>query len=76
MRDVARFPENDRRDLFRAAAQKMRVHEAIIEKDFWVCWVQNAPFGKKQPSCIRKPIGDRRSLCPDTTRDTTTICTG
>ncbi len=30
MRDVARLPENDRRDLFRAAAQKMRVHEAII----------------------------------------------
>jgi hypothetical protein len=38
MRDIARFPENDRRDLFRAAVQKMRVHEAIIEKD-WVCWV-------------------------------------
>jgi predicted nucleotidyltransferase component of viral defense system len=37
MRDVARLPENDRRDLFRAAAQKMLVHEAIIEKDFWVC---------------------------------------
>jgi hypothetical protein len=26
MRDVARFPEDDRRDLFRAASQKMRVH--------------------------------------------------
>jgi hypothetical protein len=44
MRDVARFPENDRRDMFRAAAQKMRVHEAIIEKDFWVCWVLDYLF--------------------------------
>jgi hypothetical protein len=44
MRDVARFPEDDRRDLFRAAAQKMRVHEAIIEKDFWVCLVLDYLF--------------------------------
>lgn len=32
MRDFAQHPENDRRDLFRAAAQQMRVHEAIVEK--------------------------------------------
>lgn len=44
MRDVARLPENDRRDLFRAAAQKMRVHEAIVEKDFWVCWILDYLF--------------------------------
>jgi hypothetical protein len=44
MRDVARLPENDRRDLFRAAAQKMRVHEAIVEKDFWVCWALDYLF--------------------------------
>ncbi len=39
MREVARWPDHDRRDLFRSAAQSMRVHEAVIEKDFWVCWV-------------------------------------
>lgn len=44
MRDIARRSEKDRRDLFRAAAQKMRVHEAIVEKDFWVCWVLDYLF--------------------------------
>ncbi len=44
MRDLARRPEEDRRDLFRAAAQAMRVHEAVIEKDFWVCWILDYLF--------------------------------
>jgi hypothetical protein len=29
MREIARRPEKDRRDMFRAAAQMMRVHKAI-----------------------------------------------
>ena len=44
MRELARRPENDRRELFRATAQAMRVHEAIIEKDFWVCWTLDYLF--------------------------------
>ena len=44
MRDLARRPENDRRELFRATAQAMRIHEAIIEKDFWVCWTLDYLF--------------------------------
>lgn len=36
MREVARRPEKDRRDLFRAAAHKMDEQEAIVEEDFWV----------------------------------------
>ncbi len=44
MRKVANFPEKDRRDLFRAASQRMGVHEAIVEKDFWVCWVLDFLF--------------------------------
>lgn len=44
MREMARRPEKDRRDLFRATAQKMRVHEAIVEKDFWVCWMLDYLF--------------------------------
>ncbi len=44
MRDVAKSTERDRRDLFRAAAQKMGVHEAIVEKDFWVCWILDYLF--------------------------------
>lgn len=44
MREFARRSEKDRRDLFRAAAQEMRVHEAILEKDFWVCWLLDYLF--------------------------------
>jgi hypothetical protein len=44
MLEIARRPEKERRDLFRAAAQLMQVHEAIIEKDFWVCWVLDYLF--------------------------------
>lgn len=44
MRDMARRPEKDRADLFRVTAQAMRVHEAIIEKDFWVCWILDYLF--------------------------------
>ena len=45
MRKIAQLPENDRRDLFMATAEAMRVHQAIIEKDFWVCWVLDYLFG-------------------------------
>ena len=48
MDNVARFPENDRRDLFLKTAERMQVHEAIIEKDFWVSWVLNALFTSPQ----------------------------
>jgi len=41
---MARRPEKDRGELFRAAAQAMRVHEAIVEKDFWVCWILDYLF--------------------------------
>jgi hypothetical protein len=44
LRNVARLPENDRKELFRATAQQMQVHEAIIEKDFWVCWILDYLF--------------------------------
>jgi len=44
MRDFAKRPENDRRDLFRTTAEAMSVNEAIIEKDFWVCWVLDYLF--------------------------------
>jgi hypothetical protein len=44
MRDMARRSEEDRRDVFRATAQAMGVHEAIVEKDFWVCWALDYLF--------------------------------
>jgi hypothetical protein len=44
MLEVARRPERDRRDLFRAVGQALRLHEAVVEKDFWVCWVLDHLF--------------------------------
>lgn len=44
MRNFARRSEQERRDLFRTTAQVMQVNEAIIEKDFWVCWVLDYLF--------------------------------
>ncbi len=44
MINVARLPEIDRKDLFRASSQIMKIHEAVIEKDFWVCWVLDYLF--------------------------------
>ena len=48
MRNFAKRSEQDRRDLFRATAQAMQIHEAIIEKDFWVCWVLDYLFQNSQ----------------------------
>ena len=52
MRNFAKRSEQERRELFRATAQAMQVHEAIVEKDFWVCWIldylfQLSPWKKK-----------------------------
>jgi hypothetical protein len=37
MYTIAKASEIDRIALFRNTAEKMNLHEAIIEKDFWVC---------------------------------------
>ncbi|MBN1551492.1 nucleotidyl transferase AbiEii/AbiGii toxin family protein [bacterium] len=37
MYSIAKASETDRIALFRNTAEKMNLHEAIIEKDFWVC---------------------------------------
>jgi hypothetical protein len=44
MFEIARGPAGVRQELFRETARKMRLHEAIIEKDFWVCCVLKALF--------------------------------
>lgn len=38
MNKVACLSDKDRQELFRGTARKMGINEAIIEKDFWVCW--------------------------------------
>lgn len=44
MRNVARLPESDRRELFRNTADKMGLNDAIVEKDFWVCFTLDYLF--------------------------------
>jgi hypothetical protein len=36
--------DEERRDLFVGAADRLRINEQNIEKDFWVCWTLNALF--------------------------------
>lgn len=44
MKNVARLSDNDRRELFRNTADKMGLNDAIIEKDFWVCFTLDYLF--------------------------------
>lgn len=44
MRNVAILSDNDRRELFRNTADKMGLNDAIIEKDFWVCFTLDYLF--------------------------------
>lgn len=39
MRNIARLTQNERRELFRNTADKMGLNDAIVEKDFWVCFM-------------------------------------
>ena len=38
MKRIAALPAAERKILFRNTAEKMGLPEAMIEKDFWVCW--------------------------------------
>ena len=44
MRKIATIPARDREALFRNTAAKMGMREAIIEKDFWVCYLLDYLF--------------------------------
>jgi hypothetical protein len=44
MNKVARLPAAERRDLFQESARERGTNPAIIEKDFWVCWVLKQLF--------------------------------
>lgn len=44
MKKVARMSEDDRGELFRNTASKMRISDAIVEKDFWVCFTLDYLF--------------------------------
>jgi hypothetical protein len=44
MRNIATIPARDREALFRNTDAKMGMSEAIIEKDFWVCYMLDYLF--------------------------------
>ncbi len=48
MRNVAKLSDNDRWELFRNTADKMGLHDAIVEKDFWVCFTLDYLFHRSQ----------------------------
>lgn len=48
MEKIAKLSEIEREEIFRNTAQRMRVHPAIIEKDFWVCYILNYLFKKSK----------------------------
>jgi hypothetical protein len=41
--------DEERRDLFVGAADRLRTNEQNIEKDFWVCWTLDALFNELEP---------------------------
>ena len=49
MINIANISENDRKALFQNTAAKMGLTDAIVEKDFWVCFMLDYLF--------RKPMG-------------------
>lgn len=46
MYELIKQPSNQRQVVFRNTAQKTGLHEAIIEKDFWVCLTLDYLFHK------------------------------
>jgi hypothetical protein len=44
LNSIARMPANERTELFAETADRKGLPEAIIEKDFWVCWVLKQLF--------------------------------
>ena len=48
MRAIAKINESDRRDLFINTATKKGLTEAIIEKDYWVCFMLDYLFHRSK----------------------------
>lgn len=46
MRMIAKLPKNDLNDLFRSTAVRMGISDAIVEKDFWVCFTLDYLFNQ------------------------------
>jgi len=47
MERIATWPESERAELFREAGAQKPLAPAVMEKDFWVCWVLRRLFGSE-----------------------------
>ena len=68
MRNIARLSDNDRRELFRNTADKMGLNDAIVEKDFWVCFTLDYLFHRspwKESITFKGRYQPFKSLSPD-----------
>jgi len=54
MIDILKLSKDEQQILFRNTAMQMGVHEAIIEKDYWVCLVLEYPSFESLMSSIKK----------------------
>jgi len=43
---IATGSATDRRDLFGESASRLAMNPAIVEKDFWVCWILKHLFAE------------------------------
>ena len=48
MIEMAKAPERDRSDLIRLVAADMKLPPAIVEKDFWVCYLLDYLFHRSE----------------------------
>jgi hypothetical protein len=46
MDNIAAGSASDRRDLFQESASRLGMNPAIVEKDFWVCWILKLLFAE------------------------------
>jgi len=46
MDKIAAGSNSDRRDLFQESASRLGMNPAIVEKDFWVCWILKLLFAE------------------------------
>ena len=44
MKRIANLSQTQRQELFIVTAREIKIPEAMIEKDFWVCWALDYLF--------------------------------
>ena len=66
MINIARLSATERSDLFRNTASKMGLSDAVVEKDFWVCFTLDyfftVPCGRIRSLLKAEPVCQRRFI--------------